>query len=323
MPLFPEITPFKTGRLPLTDGHVMHYELSGNPKGTPVVSLHGGPGSGSSSKHHRYANPRACLTIVYDQRGCGKSTPKGSLKANTTKHLIADLERLRQHLKIERWVVTGTSWGSTLALAYAQAHPNRVMGLLVGGIFFGTRREMNWVFGPDGTARMYPAEFAALCAAAGLKPGQTVPSNLAKPLLKVMTGRDKTKAMTAARAMSFYELVAMEVSPNRAALQADVLAYDDVLVGSSILLHYDVNDSFLKPNQLLNAIGRIAHIPLHIVHGENDMVCPPESAYALHAAHPNSTLTMVPACGHRASPRGLDARVKALAKLLKSLKPDS
>jgi proline iminopeptidase len=318
MPLFPEITPFKTGRLPLTDGHVMYYELSGNPKGTPILFLHGGPGNGISSKHKRYVSPKTHLIITYDQRGCGKSKPFAELRANTTSHLVADIERLRAHLGLKRWVVGGASWGVTLALAYAQAHPKTVRGLMLSGVFLGTRRECEWITHPGGVARFHPQEYAMMLEALG----NPRPDKVNQALVAKLKGPSKKERAAAALAWCRLESVACNPTPNRVEIEKELLADSTTLISLCLLeAHYFQHDCFLKPDQLLKGVSKIAHIPMAIVHGELDMVCPPESAYALHAAHPRSTLTMVEGVGH-GGPQMQNARKKAFTAFMTSLKPE-
>lgn len=314
MPLYPEITPTRTGHLKLTDGHTMYYEQSGNLHGVPMLFLHGGPGSGISSKHHRYANPAKVHTITFDQRGCGTSKPLHSLKANTTQHLVADIERLRQHLKIDRWLVTGFSWGCTLALAYAQTHPERVKGLVVGGVFLGTKRECDWLTHPDGVARFFPQDYAMLMEALE----SPKPADVNAALVGMLKHSKPAKAQAAAKAWCRLEAAALDIVLDRAALEEE-LEQDKATLPALALMeaHYFAHACFLKPGQLLANIGAIAHIPLHIVQGALDMVCPPESALALHAAHPDSRLYWVDLCGHRANAKGATTRVKAVADMVK------
>ena len=312
--LFPEPTPTRTGHLKVGDGHSLYYEEIGNPKGQPILFLHGGPGSGISPKTRRMANPKTSRIIVYDQRGCGKSTPYGSIKANTTRHLVDDIEKLRTHLGIERWAVAGFSWGCTLALAYAQAYPKRVQGLVVGGVFLGTQRELDWMSHPDGLARFLPLEYAMLMDALG----SPAPSKVNAALLRLLKSGNAKKARTAVIAWNRLEGNGSVLNPDRAAMEADRQANASLSL-ALMEAHYFDNACFLAPNQLTKGISRIAHIPLHIVQAELDMVCPPETAIALHAAHPNSTLAMVPMCGHRANEQGLAARAAAVQALMKSL----
>lgn len=316
MSLYPELSPYRTGRLKLTDGHTMYYEESGNPHGKPLLLLHGGPGESVSTTARRSANPATTRIIAFDQRGCGKSTPAGSLKANTTLHVVADIERLRAHLGIARWTVWGASWGSTLALTYAQAHPAAVSGLVLMGIFLGTRPEMEWLFGPNGAARFYPNDYRAMCELVG----NPKPQKLAQALLEAVTSADTRYAARVAQQIELYECLACDPNPDRARIAAEARSGREAIRATSLLLHYDVHDNFLAPNQLLANIDSIAHIPLHIVQGALDMVCPPESALALHAAHPDSRLYWVEMCGHRANKAGLKARVAAIRDMLKRVK---
>ncbi|MCP5405725.1 MAG: prolyl aminopeptidase [Pseudomonadaceae bacterium] len=317
MALYPELTPFRTGHLKLTDGHSMYYEESGNPQETPVVYLHGGPGNGLSSKHRRYTDPKTTHIITYDQRGCGQSKPLHSLKANTTQHLVEDLERLRKHLKLESWFVAGFSWGATLALAYAEAYPQRVRGLVVGGVYLGTKRETAWLTHPDGVARFFPNDYAAVMEALDYPK----PADVSNALLSIFKNGTKREKEQAAYAWCQLEAAACEAKLNRKELVKELEEDREILPALALLeAHYFANDCFLKPGQLLNNIYKIAHIPLHIVQGAADMVCPPETAIALHAAHPNSRLYWVEGGGHRANPPLLRARMNAIKDMLKAVK---
>ncbi|MFZ2586584.1 MAG: prolyl aminopeptidase [Alphaproteobacteria bacterium] len=315
MSLYPDIQPFKTGHLKLSDGHTMYYEQSGNPKGVPVLMLHGGPGGGISDKHRRSADPIRCHIIAFDQRGCGKSKPLGRLQNNTAHHLVADIEKLRHHLGIQSWIVMGYSWGCALGLAYAEAYPSRVLGLVVCGAYLGTSRENAWFEGPNGVARFHPVAYRQMCESVGAPDGKHV---MAK-LLKTLQGKDKTKAKNACSAWSRYALACCEPVPNLMEIEEAVTPTPAAMAMNLVGAHYHSQGCFLAPNQLLNNISKIAHIPLHIVQGALDMVCPPESALALHAAHPISRLYWVELCGHRANAAGQKARVKAVKDMLRKI----
>ncbi|HEX2859099.1 MAG TPA: prolyl aminopeptidase [Alphaproteobacteria bacterium] len=295
-------------QLTLSHGHTMHYTEHGNPKGAPVVYLHGGPGSGSKASHTRYFNLKSQWVILYDQRGCGRSTPLGQTKHNTTQLLIEDLERLRSHLNIQKWQVVGFSWGSTLALAYAQAYPKRVSGLTIGAVYLGTKAETEWLTQPTGAAMFYPAEYAAATALA--KPGA---------VLKALAGSDKKRARQVAEAWTLFDALTMEFEPDAAAIKASLKADAYLPTRMKVMHHYFANNCFFTPNQLLKGAAKLKNIPLHIVQAHYDMCTPPAAALALHKALPGSTLTMVTHAGHRATPPVQKARIAAVAQQARAL----
>ncbi|MBI1308467.1 MAG: alpha/beta fold hydrolase [Proteobacteria bacterium] len=309
--------PFATHTLPVGQGHTLYIEEHGNPKGLPVVVLHGGPGGGMSGSFHKRFPLKTYRIIAFDQRGCGKSTAKkGLLTANTTQHLVADIERIRVHLKIAQWVVTGASWGVTLALVYAQAHPQAVLGLILNAIYLGTTHEIEWFTKPDGIARFFPQEYAALYKAV---PGAT-PSTISKKSLTILMGPNKRRAQQLAEAWLYFEWLACSIQSNRAETLAAVRAEANLLVNCQVQIHYYAHQCFLLPDQILKNAKAISHIPAIILHGELDMVCPPEAAYALHAALPQSQLKMLPLCGHYGDPAMDKARKAAATTLAKTLK---
>lgn len=292
---YPEIEPFRKGRLPVTDGHELYFEESGNPKGKPVVFLHGGPGGSTSPNHRRFFDPRAYRIVLVDQRGCGLSTPHASLEANTTWHLVSDLECLRLHLGIERWQVFGGSWGSTLALAYAQKHPNRVTELVLRGIFLLRKQEIDWFY-QHGASHVFPEAWQTFL--------EYIPIAERGDLLTAyharLTGDDPAVRSAAARVWSQWEAATSKllVDPQ---LIAD---FEDEAVATAfarIESHYFMHRGFLEPqDQLLRDVARIRHIPAVIVQGRYDMVCPMESAWALHRAWPEADLVITPDAGHSA-----------------------
>lgn len=306
----------KIHKLAVGEGHTLHIEESGNPAGIPVIALHGGPGGGLSDKNHLRYPPKTYRLIAFDQRGCGKSkAAKGILHANTTAHLVADIEKIRTHFKIEKWVVAGASWGSTLALAYAQAYPKRVLGLLLATVLLGTQHELEWFTHPTGIARFFPAEYATLLQLTG-----ATPATLSKKTLAILTGPNKPAAKKLAAAWTMLEGLASTPTPNRAAMAAYISSSKSLLSGAQIEVHYFANTCFLKPEQLLLGAHKIAHIPTFIIHGELDFVCPPQSALTLHAALPQSHLTMLPMVGHYGHLLLEKARLTAAKKLAAQLK---
>jgi proline iminopeptidase len=306
--LFPEIGPYETGLLPLGDGHVMYWEQVGNPTGQPVLFLHGGPGAGAGAVHRRFFDPDRWRVIIFDQRGAGRSRPMGSLVANTTPHLVDDIEKLRQHLGIARWMLFGGSWGSTLALAYAQAHPAQVSSCVLRGIFLGRPSEVEWFL--HGIATVFPEAHAAF---EGFLPPEER-HDLLGSYLKRLCDPDPAIHSAAARAWSMYEGSASTLLPSLDTVMH--FAQDRTALGlARIEAHYFAHDLFLREGGLLAGMADMAHIPAEIVQGRYDMVCPPCSAVALAAAWPAARLSIVPDAGHSALEPGVRrALVAAVAR---------
>ncbi|MFM9972490.1 MAG: prolyl aminopeptidase [Burkholderiales bacterium] len=289
--LFPELSARDSGMLTLDSLHSMYWEECGNPEGIPVVFLHGGPGAGSTAAHRRFFDPEAYRIVVFDQRGAGRSKPLGELRDNTTPHLIADMEALRQHLNIERWLVFGGSWGSTLALAYAQTHPQCCLGLILRGIFLCRKSEIDWFL--YGMRSVYPDPWERL---AGMLPVEER-GDLLRHYHQRLIDPDPAVHMPAARAWSVYEGSCSTLLPS-----PDTVAYfagDVVALGlARIEAHYFVNNIFLPENSLLERASRLANIPGIIVQGRYDMVCPLVSAHELAAAWPEAIYKIIPNAGH-------------------------
>ena len=303
--LFPELDPHCSGMLTLDALHAMYWEECGDPLGIPVVFLHGGPGAGSTAAHRRFFDPEAYRIVVLDQRGAGRSTPLGELRDNTTPQLIADLERLREHLKIERWLVFGGSWGSTLALAYAEAHPERCLGLVLRGIFLCRKSEIDWFL--YGLRSIFPEAWRKLADMLSPEEQGDLLSNYHRRLVNP----DPAVHMPAARAWSVYEGSCSTLMPS-----PDTLAYfsgDVVALGlARIEAHYFVNNIFLPENSLLERVGALARIPAIIVQGRYDMVCPLVTAHELASAWPQAVYKVIPDAGHSVwEPGILDALVEA------------
>ncbi len=296
--LFPEIGPFETGYLPLSDGHVMYWEQVGHPQGRPALFLHGGPGAGAGAVHRRFFDPQFWRVAIFDQRGAGRSRPLGALSANTTAHLVADIEALRTHLGLERWLLFGGSWGSTLALAYAQAHPERVIGLVLRGVFLGRAPEVEWFL--HGMARVFPDAHAAFLAHLPEdERGDVLAAYLAR-----LTHPDPLVHQPAARAWSVYEGSCSTLLPSPDTVAS--FAQDRTALGlARIEAHYFAHSLFLPPEGLLGRMHRIAHLPAEIVQGRYDMVCPATSAFELAAAWPQARLTVIPDAGHSALEPGV------------------
>ena len=296
--LFPEIGPYETGYLPLTDGHVMYWEQVGNPRGLPVLFLHGGPGAGAGTVHRRFFDPDFWRVVIFDQRGAGRSRPLGGLAANTTPDLVGDIERLRRHLGVERFLLFGGSWGSTLALAYAQAHAERVAACVLRGVFLGRPSEVEWFL--HGVAAVFPDAHAAF---AGFLP-QAERADLLGSYLRRLSDADPAVHMPAARAWSVYEGSCSTLLPSPDSVFS--FAQDRSALGlARIEAHYFTQDLFLPEGGLLGGMGRIAHIPAEIVQGRYDMICPARTAFELAGAWPSARLTVIPDAGHSALEPGM------------------
>jgi proline iminopeptidase len=292
---YPEIEPYRTGRLRVSDLHEIYWEESGNPQGKPVVFLHGGPGGGTEPRQRRFFDPSAYRIVLFDQRGAGKSTPYASLVDNTTQHLVADMEQLREHLGVERWQVFGGSWGSSLALAYAEAHPERVTELVLRGIFLLRKVEIDWFY-QRGADAIFPDAWEDYLAPIPVEER----GDMLHAYHKRLTSEDAAVRIEAAKAWSIWEGRTSCLHAN-AALIARTSGDEFALAFARIECHYFVNNSFLKTDtQLLDEIGKIRHIPTVIVQGRYDVVCPMESAWALHRAFPEADLRITPDGGHSA-----------------------
>jgi proline iminopeptidase len=311
--LFPPLEPYATHQLSVGDGHMLYVEESGNPHGLPALVLHGGPGSSCKPEHRQRFDPAIWRIICFDQRGCGRSIapPQGPLYANTTPHLVADCDAIRQHLNIATWATLyGSSWGSTLALAYAQAFPHHVRSLMISGIFLADHDALSWFYNPMGLPQFFPNEFSAVQAhAAGVQGHAMIEAIYAK-------GGDAIKALV------FYESMASELTPDATAIQAYVNEAGKGQAGA-IKVSYFAQRCYLAEGQLLQNAPTIAHLPIFIQQGLQDMVCPPAGAHrlaqALRAAGGKPTLEIIPACGHRATPAMEAARVAHLAALATQL----
>jgi proline iminopeptidase len=304
--LYPEIEPFDAGTLQVDDIHSVYYEQCGNPDGKPALFVHGGPGGGCNSVHRRFWDPSHYRIILFDQRGCGRSRPHAELRQNTTWHLISDMERLREHLGIERWQLFGGSWGSTLSLAYAQAQPERVTELVLRGIFLLRRREILWYY-QEGASRIFPEEWEKFLAP--IPPEER--DDLVAAYYTRLTSDDAEERIRAARAWSMWEGSTSHLIPDVQSIEktghpsfAEAFA--------RIECHYFINGGFFERDaQLLEQVERIRHIPAIIVQGRYDVVCPTESAYALHEAWPESTLQIIPDAGHSALEPGITSALIA------------
>jgi proline iminopeptidase len=293
--LYPALEPYRHGHLRVSDVHEIYYEESGNPAGKPAVFLHGGPGAGSDKRARQFFDPRHYRIVVFDQRGCGRSRPSASLVENTTWHLVADIERLRKHLGIERWLVFGGSWGSTLALAYAEANPDRVSEIVLRGIFLLRYAEIRWFY-QHGASEIFPDSWEAYRDA--IPPDER--DDFLSAYYKRLTGSDQRAALAAARAWSMWEASASFLHSNVENIRKwgeDQFA----LAVARIECHYFVNRGFLRSeSQLIDDVPRIRHIPTTIVQGRYDIVCPATTAWDLHRAWPEAELRIVADAGHSA-----------------------
>lgn len=311
--LFPAIEPYQTGKLSVDDIHTLHWEQCGNPNGVPVLFLHGGPGGGISPTHRRFFDPQHYRIVLFDQRGAGKSTPLGEYRNNTTQLLIEDIERLRKMLGIEQWLVFGGSWGSTLALAYGQAHPERCTGFVLRGIFLCTEAEIDWFV--NGMKFFYPevhAEFA-----------NAIPEAERGDLLHAYEKRlfcdDPEVYIPAARTWSRYEGGCLYLLPHPEAVQE--FTSDAVALGIGRLeAHYMLNKGFFTEDQLIRNVGRISHLPAVIVQGRYDVICPPITAARLHHAWPEAKFHMIPDAGHAAMETGIARALVAATEQFKARK---
>ena len=300
--LYPPIEPYRTGTLPVSELHTLYFEEAGNPAGRPVVFLHGGPGGGLDPDYRRYFDPERWRVVLFDQRGCGQSRPHAELRENTTWHLVSDIERLRQALGIERWVVFGGSWGSTLALAYAETHPQSCLALVLRGIFLLRRRELLWFY-QEGASWLFPEAWEAF-----LEPIPEVErGDLMSAYHRRLTSPDPELRMRAARAWSVWEGSTSKLFPDPDLVQR--FAGDSFAAAfARIECHYFVNGAFLRSDtQLLDDVPRIAHLPGVIVQGRYDVVCPAASAWELHKRWPGSRLRLVGDAGHSISEPGIVA----------------
>jgi len=310
--LYPEIKPYARHQLAVDHPHELYVDESGTPGGLPVLFIHGGPGAGCDSMSRRFFDPNLYRIVTFDQRGCGRSTPYASLENNTTWDLVADMERIREHLGIEQWVLFGGSWGSTLALAYAQAHPERVRALILRGVFLCRPQDLQWFY-QEGASRLFPdywQDYLAPIPAAER-------GDLMQAYYKRLASSDEIAQMQAARAWSCWEGRTATLRPNHEVLER---FHEHALSIARIECHYFVNGAFLEPDQLLRDMPKIAHLPGVIVHGRYDAVCPLDNAWALHRAWPNSELQIIRDAGHAAGEPGItDALVRATDELGKRL----
>jgi proline iminopeptidase len=293
--LYPPIEAYRTGRLQVSPVHELYFEESGNPSGKPVVFLHGGPGGGSDPKQRRFFHPGKYRIICFDQRGCGKSTPYASLEDNTTWDLVADTEKLREHLQLERWQVFGGSWGSTLALAYAETHPDRVTELVLRGIFLLRKQEIDWFY-QRGASILYPDAWEPYLAHIP----EAERGDMLAAYYRRLTSEDAAVRLAAAKIWSGWEGATSKLLPDPA-FAGHYEEDEFALAFARIEAHYFFHKGFFEADdQLLQNASRLRPIPAVIVEGRYDVVCPMESAWALHRAWPEAELIITPDSGHSA-----------------------
>jgi len=305
--LFPEIDPYQHGRLAVDALHTLYWETCGRAGGVPVVYLHGGPGGGCLPYHRRFFDPAFWRIVLFDQRGAGRSTPSAAIERNTTQHLVADLEALRAHLGVERWLVFGGSWGATLALAYAQAHPQRCLGLVLRGVFLARPQELDWFI--HGMRNVFPEAWRAFA--------EFLPESERGDLLasyhRRLTDPDPAVHLPAAHAWDRYEGACSTLLPAGEAHgkpDGDAAA----LAIARIEAHYFVNRAFLADDELLANVGRIRHLPCTVVQGRYDIVCPPVTADALARAWPEAECIMVADAGHSVREPGITRELVAAVR---------
>jgi proline iminopeptidase len=314
--LYPATVPFRTGLLRVSDVHELYFEESGNPRGKPAVFLHGGPGGGTEEKMRGFFDPNRYRIVLFDQRGCGKSRPHASLVDNTTWHLVDDLERLREHLGIERWLVFGGSWGSTLALAYAETHPERVSELVLRGIFLLRKWEIDWFYqNPGGAGAIYPDLWEQYVSSIP----EAERGDMVRAYYQRLTSADPRVIRQAAKTWSIWEGATsfLHMNPDYVAkFEEDEYA----AAFARIECHYFINNGFFRTDgQLIENAGRIRHIPAVIVQGRYDVICPMRSAWDLHRAWPEGDLRIVGDAGHSAmEPGNTDELVRATDRFAQS-----
>ena len=300
---YPSQAPYKTYRLRVSELHELYVEESGNPQGKPIVFVHGGPGGGTEPWQRTFFNPEKYRIVLFDQRGCGKSTPHAELRDNTTWDLVADMEKIRELLGIDQWVVFGGSWGSTLALAYAETHPERCKAIVLRGIFLIRPEEIRWFY-QEGCSWIYPDAWEHYVNAIP----EAERGDFVQAYYKRLTSADPAVRKAAAKAWSIWEGSTSKLLPSE-----DMIArfggdeFADAF--ARIECHYFVNNGFFRPNQLLEDVKKIRHIPGVIVQGRYDVVCPMKSAWDLHRAWPEAELHVIADAGHAASETGIMSKL--------------
>lgn len=297
--MYPEIRPFATEHLKVDELHSLYLEQSGNPKGIPVLFIHGGPGSSCSPAHRRFFDPEKYWIVLFDQRGAGKSRPHASLESNTTQHLIEDIESIRRHLGVSKWLLFGGSWGATLSLAYAQAHPESVLGMVLRGIFLCRPRDIDWLY-QEGASRLFPDYWDDFISPVdSAKRSEMVPA-----YYELLTGENEIARMRAAEAWSLWEGRVSTLAPNESLANAYTEPFA-ALAMARIECHYFMQNGFLEPDQLLNEASKLSGIPTKIIHGRYDCVCPIDQAWALYEALDQAEIQIISDAGHSAFEPGI------------------
>ena len=308
--LYPELKAYSTHRLRVQPPHEIYVEESGNPEGIPVLFVHGGPGMGCDPRNRRFFDPELYHIILFDQRGAGQSTPHAELAHNTSQGLVSDMEKIREHLGIEQWILFGGSWGSTLSLLYAQAHPSRVLAMILRGIFLARQCDVDWLF-QAGASRLFPDHWEDY-----LKP--VVPERrdqIVQAYYDLLTGDNELARMAAAKAWSGWEARCATLRPNLEVVEHSLDPHI-ALALARIEAHYFVNNSFIRENQIIEEIDALRGIPGTIVHGRYDAVCPLDNAYELHRHWKESELHIVRDAGHAASEPGItDVLIRATRRM--------
>jgi len=304
--LYPAITPYETGMCDVGDGHKIYFERCGKPGGKPAVFLHGGPGGGISPEHRRLFDPEQYDIMLFDQRGCGQSIPHAHIEANTTWHLVADIERLRKIAGTEKWLVLGGSWGSTLALTYAETHPDRVSELVLYGVYTLTKAELSWFY-QFGVSEIFPDKWELF--------QEPIPeaerSDMISAYRKRLTSEDRAIQIEAAKAWSKWEAETITLLPNTT-FSSSYVDEHFALAFARLENHYFTHSCWMEDGQLLSNAARISHIPGAIIHGRYDMPCPARYAYRLHKAWPRAEFHLVEGAGHAYSEPGiLDQLIRA------------
>lgn len=317
LPLYPDIKPYARHTLKVDDTHELYIDESGVPHGIPVLFVHAGPGSGCEFDSRCFFNPEKYRIILFDQRGCGRSTPHGETRDNTTQHLVDDMERIREYLEVDTWMLFGGGWGATLSLVYAETHPDRVSGLVLRGTFLGRQRDIDWFY-QDGVSRFFPDHYEDFAAPIP----QDQRDNFVKAYAKCLDDPNELRRMGAAKAWSRWEADCSTLHPNQRLIK-HLSEPHRSLARARIGVHYFSNRCFLEENQVIDNVAAIRDIPGIIVHGRFDMICPLDNAYALHEAWRSSQLFVVREAGHSATePVLIDALVRATRDMALKLEVD-
>ena len=315
--LYPDIKPYKTQRLNVGPIHEIYLEESGNPEGIPVLFVHGGPGSGCNRKDRCFFDPEKYRIVLFDQRGAGKSNPHAELESNTTQDLVDDIEKIREHLEIDKWVLFGGSWGSTLSLVYAQAFPQRLLGLILRGVFLCRDQDLRWFY-QDGASQIFPDYWEDFV--------HPIPKaergDMMAAYYKRLTGSNELAKMGAAKAWSLWEGHCSTLRPNHNVVEA----FSDLHLAISLArieAHYFVNKGFLTPNQILDNVAQLEGIPGIIIHGRYDLICPLDNAFELHRKWHDSELHIIRDAGHASrEPSIVDALIRATRDMAKRFEGD-